>query len=70
MPALHSYLGSDAYIVPRAQHELLELPVGEMGQVKTLYEEQEMVKILFPEIGTAFVSWQDARKHFDFLITF
>ena len=30
-------LGSDAYIVPRAQHELLELPVGEMGQVKALY---------------------------------
>ena len=64
----HSLLDNTSFTVLRAQHDLLQLCVGEVGLVKEVYAEKAMIKVMFPEVGTAFISWLEADSCFKFLV--
>ena len=63
----HSSLRDTYFVVPRARHDLLQLHVGDVGLVKDVCPDNVMIKIMFPDLGTAFITWLEADCCFQFL---
>ena len=58
-----SACGCPARPAEEARHQLVVIPVGEVGIVKMAYFEKAMVKVDLPDIGTTFLTFMDI-EHF------
>ena len=64
----HSFVNDELIVIPRRKHDLLQIPVGECGLIKQIFDEKGIVKIRFPDVGTIFVSLVEAETCFDLLL--